>query len=43
MVGGKKSKISAMEEEEFGFEEFDPVEYNVWKQKMLRAAGLVET
>ena len=42
MVGGKKAKISNMDEE-FGFEEFDPVEYNAWKQRMLRAAGLVET
>ena len=42
MVGGKKATVS-IEDEEFGFEEFDPVEYNAWKQRMLRAAGLIQT
>jgi len=42
VIGGKKAKLSNVDEE-FGFEEFDPVEYNAWKQRMLRAAGLIET
>ena len=40
--GGKRAKASAAEEE-FGFEEFDPVEFNEWKQRMLRAARLIKT